>query len=78
MPGAVTNIAKDRAEHLMKDVQNIKLTFSNKGQGSISASFGVAVFPAHGNSSASLIKAADEALLLAKKKGRSQVVVAGS
>jgi diguanylate cyclase (GGDEF)-like protein len=78
MPGALTNIAKDRAEHLVIDVQNIKLTFSNKGQGNISASFGVAVFPAHGNSSVTLIKAADEALLLAKKKGRSQVVVAGT
>jgi PleD family two-component response regulator len=30
-----------------------------------------------GNSAAVLIKAADAALLLAKKKGRSQVVMAG-
>ena len=78
MPGAAANIAMDRAELLVKDVQNIKLTFSGKAEGKISASFGVAIFPAHGNSSAALIKAADEALLLAKKRGRSQVVVAGS
>ncbi len=77
MPNASANIAKDRAELLVRDVQTIKLTFSNKGLGSVSASFGISVFPAHGNSGTALIKAADTALLLAKKKGRSQVVMAG-
>jgi diguanylate cyclase (GGDEF)-like protein len=77
MPGASAMIAKGRAELLVTDVQTIKLTYSDKGLGSISASFGVAVFPSHGNSAATLIKAADTALLLAKKKGRSQVVMAG-
>jgi len=77
MPGASATIAKGRAELLVKDVQTIKLTYSDKGLGSISASFGVAVYPGHGNSAAALIKAADTALLLAKKKGRSQVVMAG-
>jgi len=77
MPGASAMIAKDRAELLVKDVQTIKLTYSDKGLSGISASFGVAVFPGHGNSAAVLIKAADTALLLAKKRGRSQVVMAG-
>jgi diguanylate cyclase (GGDEF)-like protein len=77
MPGASAMIAKDRAGLLVKDVQTIKLTYSDKGLSGISASFGVAVFPGHGNSAAALIKAADTALLLAKKKGRSQVVMAG-
>ncbi len=77
MPGASAMIAKGRSELLVRDVQTIKLTYSDKGLGSISASFGVAVFPSHGNSAATLIKAADTALLLAKKKGRSQVVMAG-
>ncbi len=77
MPGASAMIAKGRAELLVKDVQTIKLNYSDKGLSGISASFGVAVFPGHGNSAAALIKAADTALLLAKKKGRSQVVMAG-
>jgi diguanylate cyclase (GGDEF)-like protein len=77
MPGASATIAKSRAELLVKDVQTIKLTYSEKGLSGISASFGVAVFPSHGNSAAALIKAADTALLQAKKKGRSQVVMAG-
>lgn len=77
MPNAAPNIVIDRAELLVKEVQNIKVSFSAKAEGKISASFGVAMFPSHGNSGTSLIKAADEALLLAKKKGRSQVVVAG-
>jgi diguanylate cyclase (GGDEF)-like protein len=77
MPGASAMIAKDRAELLVKDVQTIKLTYFDKGLSGISASFGVAVFPGHGNSAAVLIKAADTALLLAKKRGRSQVVMAG-
>ena len=77
MPGASATIAKGRAELLVKDVQTIKLTYSEKGLGNVSASFGVAVFPSHGNSAAVLIKAADTALLLAKKKGRSQVCIAG-
>jgi diguanylate cyclase (GGDEF)-like protein len=77
MPGASAMIAKSRAELLVKDVQTIKLNYSDKGLSSVSASFGVAVFPSHGNSAAALIKEADTALLLAKKKGRSQVVMAG-
>jgi diguanylate cyclase (GGDEF)-like protein len=77
MPGASATIAKGRAELLVKDVQTIKLNYSDKGLSGVSASFGVAVFPGHGNSAAALIKAADTALLLAKKKGRSQVVMAG-
>ena len=77
MPGASATIARSRAELLVKDVQTIQLNYSDKGLSSISASFGVAVFPSHGNSAAVLIKAADTALLLAKKRGRSQVVMAG-
>jgi diguanylate cyclase (GGDEF)-like protein len=42
----------------------------------VTASFGVAAFPEHGNTAAELLRAADMALYSAKRQGRDRVVVA--
>jgi diguanylate cyclase (GGDEF)-like protein len=42
----------------------------------VTVSFGVAEFPAHGDTAETLISVADSVLYQAKKKGRDQVVVA--
>jgi diguanylate cyclase (GGDEF)-like protein len=44
--------------------------------GAVTLSFGVAAYPAHGNSGEALIRAADSALYEAKRSGRDRVVVA--
>jgi diguanylate cyclase (GGDEF)-like protein/putative nucleotidyltransferase with HDIG domain len=44
---------------------------------SITISFGVAVYPDHGETAASLLRSADEALYAAKEAGRNQTVVYG-
>ena len=50
----------------------------DKGQRTISLSFGVAVFPDNGQSVEGLLRAADEALYQAKIHGKDRVVVADS
>ncbi|MGH8286438.1 MAG: GGDEF domain-containing protein, partial [Steroidobacteraceae bacterium] len=44
--------------------------------GAVTLSFGVAEFPAHGDTGESVISAADAVLYQAKREGRDQVVVA--
>ncbi len=46
--------------------------------GAVTLSFGVAAYPAHGDSGEALISAADEALYEAKRSGRDRAVVARS
>ena len=46
--------------------------------GIVTASIGVAAFPAQGLDKVALIKAADDAMLLAKREGRNRVVVAST
>jgi diguanylate cyclase (GGDEF)-like protein len=50
----------------------------DKGQRNISLSFGVAIFPDHGQSVDGLLRSADEALYQAKMEGKDRVVVAES
>ncbi|MGB8952095.1 MAG: diguanylate cyclase [Candidatus Aminicenantales bacterium] len=78
LPGASLPAARERAEFLLKEVQKLNIQYSNVNLGPITLSFGVSIFPEHGQSAAALLKAADTALLRAKKEGRCRVVVSGS
>ena len=70
--------AKDgttRAEVLRAAISGQQLRFNGVALGAITASFGVAAFPAHTGTSDGLLRNADEALYEAKRKGRNQVCV---
>jgi diguanylate cyclase (GGDEF)-like protein len=53
-----------------------QIRFSHAGKEiSVTASFGVACSPSHGNGAEELLKRADEALYLSKQRGRDRVTV---
>ena len=59
-----------RAETCRLDVNELKVPYQDH-ELTISVSLGVAVFPQHGLTNESMIRAADNALYLAKGKGRN-------
>jgi diguanylate cyclase (GGDEF)-like protein len=67
----------DAVADMLKRARTL-LTKHRAPAGAVTLSFGVAAFPAHGNSGEALIRAADEALYEAKRSGRDRVVVAKS
>ena len=76
LPGSSKEKSSQRAEELREKVNSINVAFQGQTLGTISLSFGVAVFPEHGNSPENLIQAADQALYRAKNNGRNCVVIA--
>ena len=63
-----------RAQELRKRVKALDIIWKGQQLTSLSASFGVAVFPDHGQTFDDVLKTADQALYLAKEMGRDQVV----
>jgi len=73
LPGASCDIVRTRAESLRKGFRGVPLDRGSgidKGQRTISLSFGVAVFPDNGQSVEGLLRAANEALYRAKMDGK--------
>ena len=67
-----------RANHLREAVAALDLEHFGRALGKLSVSFGVALYPLHGNSAAELLRLADAALAKAKASGRNRVEVATS
>jgi diguanylate cyclase (GGDEF)-like protein len=67
--------AVPRLEQIRLSIKKIQRTYRGRALPSITASIGVADFPAHGDSPAELVTAADEALYAAKRAGRDRIVV---
>jgi len=67
--------ARERAEQWRAQVEEMTVEIGDQTLRSLSASLGVASFPAHGAAAADLLKAADAALYRAKAEGRNRVVV---
>jgi diguanylate cyclase (GGDEF)-like protein len=65
-----------KAESAANRLRAILAEQSIEGVGNISVSIGVAACPAHANSEGALYAASDEALYVAKNKGRNRVAVA--
>jgi diguanylate cyclase (GGDEF)-like protein len=78
LPGADTALARTRAEALREAVQAVSVRYGDKTLPAITISIGVAVSPVHGTLPQDLMRAADDALYLAKARGRNQVIIAGS
>jgi len=68
--------AQQRAELIRDAVRATSLSHLGQALPPVTASFGVASYPAHGSSAAELLKAADRALYRAKQEGRNRVCVA--
>jgi diguanylate cyclase (GGDEF)-like protein len=69
-------IAVQRAERIRKALRDMSLIYEEKALGPITASFGAAAYPDHGNTVEALFRAADEALYHAKRAGRDRVIPA--
>ncbi len=77
MPGANLQEAHRRTLGICKAIRDLEISCGGRVLGPVTVSFGVAVYPQHGDVPAGVLKAADAALLRAKMAGRDQVVVAG-
>jgi diguanylate cyclase (GGDEF)-like protein len=65
-----------RAESLRQQTEATPLLWGSHSL-RVTASFGVAIFPTHGDGPDALVQAADQALYRAKHLGRNRVVAAG-
>jgi diguanylate cyclase (GGDEF)-like protein len=74
LPGASMEVGCQRAERLREEVKRMEIDKTLVPLVTVSLSMGVACFPEHGSTAASLIRAADMALYSAKSQGRDQVV----
>lgn len=66
-----------RADTIRQSIESMALQHGAAPLGKITASFGVATYPADAGNAGSLFQAADRALYLAKSTGRNRVVAAG-
>ncbi|MEX0316874.1 MAG: GGDEF domain-containing protein [Ruegeria sp.] len=76
LPDSKPEDAITRAEHLRRAVEAVTVRYGEKTLPRITISPGVAHCPSHGTMPQNLMRAADDALYLAKDKGRNQVQVA--
>ncbi|WP_242055852.1 GGDEF domain-containing protein [Nostoc flagelliforme] len=76
LPEASLQITQLRAEQIRIEAKHLNLQHRCQPVGAVSLSLGVASFPRHGNTTETLIRAADAALTLAKATGRDLVAVA--
>ena len=76
LPEASLAMSQSRAEQLWKGVQGLHVNFHGELLHGVTASIGVAAFPAHGKSTAALLRAADAAMYAAKRLGRDRVALA--
>jgi diguanylate cyclase (GGDEF)-like protein len=74
MPEASLEIACGRAEKLREQIGQLEVKHLGLALGTITASFGVACYPDHGEQVEEIIRMADAALYSAKQEGRNRVV----
>jgi diguanylate cyclase (GGDEF)-like protein len=76
LPGAALADTQQRAEILCTGIQSLIIEHNGLLLDSVTASFGVAVFPDHAINADELMRVADQALYRAKQDGRNRVVIA--
>lgn len=76
LPEASLEITRQRAEHLREEIRHLNPEYRGQRLGPMTASAGVAAYPAHGPDAERLLRAADEALYHAKNAGRDRVAAA--
>lgn len=65
-----------RAQEIRRRIRQLSVEHHGQHLAPVTASFVVALYPEHGNTADSIVKAADAALYEAKRSGRDRVVVA--
>jgi len=75
LPDTTLEIASQRANELLKRVREMRVTYQQQHDYTITVSIGVAAAPEHGQDVHGLVNAADTALYYAKNSGRNQVVI---
>ncbi|MGK7942887.1 MAG: GGDEF domain-containing protein, partial [Microcystaceae cyanobacterium] len=76
LPNASLTDAEKRAEEIRVSLSQLILNYQKQSLKQLTASFGVAVFPQHGERCSTLLQSADAALYQAKAEGRNRVIVA--
>ena len=74
MPETSVRSAYDRAEDFRRGVQSLQLADIGM-PGNLTVSIGIATYPDHGATKEDLLRAADQAMYLAKSRGCNRVVV---
>lgn len=77
LPSCTQENAALRAEELRRKVEGIVVRYADGNLPRVTISIGVASFPEFGNSPMEVLKAADDALYVAKRDGRNRVYVSG-
>lgn len=77
LPGADKDQTARRAQNICDGVRALSLSHDGRDLGTLTFSLGVAVYPEDGDDPTAVLNAADDALYLAKRHGRDQVVVTG-
>lgn len=76
LPEASLETTHQRAEKLRELISHMEINHLGLSLGTITASFGVASYPTHGEDLDEIIRVADAALFRAKQEGRNQVCIA--
>ena len=76
MPEATLEAAQQRADLLRQGSKGLRVRDAGQSFGGITLSLGVAIYPQHGRTMDSILRAADAALYRAKQEGRDRVIVA--
>jgi len=76
LPEASQEITHQRAEQVHEDVKHLQINYDDKILDGVTMSLGVAAFPINGSTPTAILRAADDALYLAKREGRDRVIVA--
>jgi diguanylate cyclase (GGDEF)-like protein len=76
LPECDLDIAVVRANTILNAIASLNVSHAGLTVGPITASFGVAVYPVHGDEPTVLFTSADQAMYQAKKSGRNCVVAA--
>ena len=75
LPESTREVAVERAERIRRGIEALRLEHDGRPLDTVTASFGVAIFPQHAGDAEALLRAADAALYEAKRAGRNRVVV---
>ena len=78
LPDATLDAVRRRVQDIQHAIQELEPEHRGRSLGSITASFGVAMFPEHAEDPESLLRAADQALYQAKAAGRDRIVVSSA